>query len=314
MKYLLPIAAMLLVGSSHTYADPPITAVAVAPDGKQVVLGSQLGIEIRSLPDLNVTGKLATQLEHVHDLKFSPDGQSLLAAGGSPAQSGQVEVWNWPKRERIHETDGHEDVVYRVAWSPDGAQWLSCSGDGRCFVFSARTGQHVAQYEGHSRGALAGVFLDEHVIASAGIDQTIRLWNVTDGSHQRTLDNHAGTVNDIALQPSSANGASDIVATVSEDRTVRVWKPRIGRLVRFTRLASVPRCLAWSSDGKKLHVGCNDGHVRVVDAETMEIEAEIDGRVGRIYELVVDSAGKYVVTAGERRVCILLAKDFEERR
>ena len=70
---------------------------------------------------------------------FSPDGQRLLAAGGSPAESGRVEVWNWTKRERIREVREHDDVVYRVAWSPNGEQWLSCGADGRCSVFSEAT-------------------------------------------------------------------------------------------------------------------------------------------------------------------------------
>ena len=287
-----------------------MTALAFASDRKQVVVGSQLGIEIRSLPDLTVTGKLSTELEHVHDLKFSPDGLSLLAAGGSPGESGRVEVWSWPKSELIREVGGLDDVVYRVAWSPHGTQWVTCSGDGRCLLFSAATGERVAQYEGHSRGVLAGVYLDDHIVATAGIDQTIRLWKCADGSHQRTLDNHVGTVNDIAVRPTQTNQAVDVIATISEDRTVRVWQPRIGRLMRFARLESVPRSLAWSSDGTTMYVGCNDGRVRIIDAESMEIEAEVDGLVGRIHELAVDSAGGYIVTAGETgcRVVSLGAK------
>jgi len=100
---------------------------------------------------------------------------------------------------------------------------VTCSGDGRCLVISAATGERVAVYEGHSRGVLAGGFLDDRTIASAGIDQTIRVWSCVDGSHQRTLDNHVGAINDIAVRPSTANQAGDIIATLSEDRTVRLW-------------------------------------------------------------------------------------------
>jgi len=69
----------------------------------------------------------------------------------------------------------------------------------------------------------------------------------------------------------------------------------------------VPRSLAWSRDGTKIYIGCNDGRVRIIDGESMEIEAEIDGLVGRIHELVVHSAEGYIVTAGEkscRVVCV----------
>jgi hypothetical protein len=69
--------------------------------------------------------------------------------------------------------------------------------------------------------------------------------------------------------------------------------------MRFTRLATVPRSLAWSSDATKLYVGCNDGRVRIIDAESMEVEAEIDGLVGRVYELAVMQNRNEILTAGE---------------
>ena len=298
MKYALFLAMLAMMVSAR--AETPITAIARAPDGKQVVLGSQLGIEIRSLPDLEVVAKFSTDLEHVHDLQFSPDGQRLLAAGGSPSESGRIEVWNWPKRERIREVREHDDVVYRVDWSPNGEQLLTCSADGRCSVFLKVTQERIAAYDGHSRGVLAGVYLDDRMIATAGIDQTIRLWNPLDGSHQRTLDNHVGTVNDIAVRPASTGQAADVIASISEDRTVRLWQPRIGRLMRFVRLPSVPRCLDWSRDGTRIFVGCNDGMVRLIDAESMQVVAELDGGVGRIYDLEADADLGYILTAGER--------------
>lgn len=299
MKHIVCLAMFLLIGEIGVSADPPITALEIAVDGKQVVLGSQLGIEIRSLPELAVIKKLPTELEHVHDLKFSPDGQTLLAAGGSPAESGRVEVWSWQKGEQIRVVDGHDDLVYRVAWSPNGTQWVTSSGDGQCLVISAATGEQLARYEGHSRAVLSLCYLDDQTIVSVGADQTIRLWNSAEGLSLRTLDNHVGTVNGVAVRPASTDQTVEVMATISEDRTVRLWQPRIGRLIRFTRLVSVPRSLAWSSDAKKLYVGCNDGRVRTLDAESMEITDELDGLVGRIHELAVEPVGGRILTAGE---------------
>jgi WD40 repeat protein len=277
-----------LIGGGAVAA-PPITAAAFAPDGKQVVLGSQEGIEVRSWPELKVVSHRKTELSHVHDLAFSPDGKTLLAAGGSPAKSGTVEVIGWPDGKLVRRVAEHKDLVYRVAWSPDGSRWATASADSTCRVYAAETGKLVARFEGHSRPVLALAFLPggENVV-SVGVDQTLQLWEAASGKHIRTLDNHTGTVNDVAARPAPPGDSPPVVASVGEDRTVRLWQPTTGRLVRFTRLESVPRAVAWSPKGDRLLVGCNDGKLRVLDFETLDVACEKQGLEGRIHTLVAD--------------------------
>ena len=118
----------------NLHHDAPITAVALAPDGRFVVLGSQKGIEVRDYPALSLVSRWKTRLINVHDLRFSPDGLTLLAVGGSPSEFGMIEIWNWPKKTCLSSSKVHRDVVYRVAWSPNGAHWATASGDGECHV------------------------------------------------------------------------------------------------------------------------------------------------------------------------------------
>ena len=284
----------------HLQADPPITAAALAPDGKQVAIGSQNGIVVRSWPELVAVESLATELLHVHDLRFSPDGQTLLVAGGAPAEAGITEMWSWPVGNLIRSVAGDEDVIYRVAWSPDGKQWATAGGDGICQTFDSRTGERLARYAGHSRAVLGLCYMpDGKTIASVGVDQTLRLWDSHTGEHHRTLDNHVGTINGVAVSPVVSEQSSTVVATIAEDRTVRFWQPSIGRLVRFARLPSVPRSLVWSSDASRLYVGCNDGRVRIVDTKSVETVGDIDGMDGRINELVLDSAKGRLLIGGE---------------
>lgn len=287
-------------------APAPITAAAFSPDATTVVLGSQGGVEIRSWPQLKVTKKLSTDLVNVHDLGIAPDGKSLLIAGGTPAEVGIVEIVGWPNGKPIRRIESHSDVVYRVAWSPDGTQWVTASADGRCQVYSSSTGDRLARYEGHSRAVLAVAYLpDGKTIASAGVDQTLRLWDSATGKHLRTLDNHVGTINGLAIRPADVDSPLPIVVTVSEDRTVRIWQPSIGRLMRFARLPSIPRAVAWSAKGDYLYVGCNDGQVRILDFTTMEIVQSIEGLDGRIHELLVDPATRRLLAAGQSGIRLL---------
>lgn len=278
------VCSVLLVAPLS--AAPPVTAAAFTPDGKQVVLGSQSGIEIRSWPELKVASQLKAELGHVHDFAFSPDGKALLAAGGAPAEEGAVEVLSWPDGKRIRRITGYKDLVYRVAWSPDGSHWAAAGADGTCRVYAAESGKQITRYEGHSRAVLAVSFLpDGKTVVSAGVDQTLQVWEAATGKPVRTLDNHLKAVNDLAVRPGVAADAPPVVASVGEDHTVRLWQPTTGRMMRFKKLESVPRAVVWSSDGTRLLVGCNDGAVRVLDPDTLEVVADKRVLEGRVHTL-----------------------------
>jgi len=262
---------------------------------------------------MEVSGSIDTQLDQVHDLCFSPDGKRLLAAGGSPAEEGAAEVLEWPSQKRLDRIVLHEDVIYRVAWSPDGSKWATASGDGTCSVVEAKSGTRVARYEGHSRPVLSlGFSKDASAILSVGVDQTLRLWDSTNGEHRRTLDNHVGTVNALAILPEIANEPQDAlpmtIATISEDQTVRIWQPAIGRLMRFAKLASIPRAVAWSTAGDRIYVGCNDGHIHEVDPESMEILNQFECLDGRIHEIAIDPKGQRILAVGETGFRVHLLK------
>lgn len=253
----------------------PITAAACSLDGKDLVVGSQHGIQIRSTDDLSLVATLPTKLEHVHDLKFSPDGQTLLAAGGSPAEFGAVELWDWATRSLLRTVSDHDDLVYRVAWSPDGEQWATAGWDAVCHAYDTASGEKRSTYTGHSRPLLAIDYLpDGEMIVSAGIDQTIQLWQADSGIAVRTLSNHVNTVNDIAVAPSSATDAPPILVSLSDDMTARLWQPTNGRLVRFAKLPSKPLSVAWLSDSQRFVVGCQDGTLRWFDAATLAQQRE----------------------------------------
>jgi WD40 repeat protein len=79
------------------------------------------------------------------------------------------------------------------------------------------------------------------------------------------------------------------------DRTVRFWQPTIGRLLRFVKLPSEPRAVAWTNDGKSAIVACVDGRVRVVDPETAEVRSDLECLSGVAHCLAVTQDGIAIV-------------------
>jgi WD40 repeat protein len=284
MRHALPqflaAVALPLLAIRAAQAAPPATALAASPDGSHVVAGSTAGVEIRSAADLAPQGRLTTNLEHVAALAFSPDGTYLAAAGGVPAESGLVEVYAWPQLELVRRWDFAVDLVYAVDWSADGSSLAAACFDGTAWQLSVQPADETADrqwHPGHSRGLTAVCLLpiaagggDVPLAVTAGIDQTLRVIDVRTGKPLRTLHNHTAGVHALAVQPTS-DAPLPVVASISDDRTVRFWQPTIGRMMRFVRLETTPLCLSWCSDGSRLITGCADGALRVINPQTAAV-------------------------------------------
>jgi WD40 repeat protein len=288
---------IILVLPAPAGAQPPITALAFSPDGEQIIVGLQLGLEVRRWPSLEVVRELATSLPQVHDAAFSPEGRRLLVGGGAPAAYGGFELFSWPDGELRHERFDHEDVVYAVDWAADGTEFATAAGDELVVTWNANDGTRKRTLVGHSRRVLALAYVPgTDLLVSAGADQSLRLWNRTSGKLVRTLDNHTDIVRDLAARPS--RDGLPMIASAGADRTVRFWQPTIGRLVRFARLPAEPLSLAWTADGAQLAVSCTDGHVRVIDPETVEIVSDHALIDGWAYELARARSGRNLAVGG----------------
>jgi WD40 repeat protein len=297
----MSVSAICLLLTSAIAANenlPSVTAVAFTPDGIAVVVGSQAGLEVRSWPELNHVRSLPTELYHVHDLAFSPDGKTLAVVGGAPAESGAFELLGWPSGELVHRASPHSDLIYAVDWQADSTRFATGSADRSVGIHDAVSAKTIQVLQGHSRGVMAVEYLPGQVgLATAGIDESLRLWDVANSKVLRTLPNHTRAVHDLAVCPIGSETAP-ILASIGADRTVRLWQPTLGRLMRFVRLKSIPLAVAWTDDGLRLVAACKDGSVHLIDSETVEVLKEIPAVDGVAYCLAV-APDRSVVVGGQ---------------
>ncbi len=116
-----------------------------------------------------------------------------------------------------------------------------------------------------------------------------------DGSRLRTLNNHTATVTDLALRRPPGDETLQLVST-SEDRTVRLWQPSIGRMIKFIRLESIPRRVI-AQQPHELVAACDDGSLVVIDCEEMKVVKTIKTQIAPIHEMVLASPGILVAGA-----------------
>ncbi|GLV60345.1 hypothetical protein KDH_71650 [Dictyobacter sp. S3.2.2.5] len=88
----------------------------------------------------------------VDALAWSPNGQYIASGGGKQEQQQQrtdqtypVQIWRAATGQTISVFNGHVDVIYALAWSPDGTR-IASGGTRMMATWAANTGVVIGQY------------------------------------------------------------------------------------------------------------------------------------------------------------------------
>lgn len=113
------------------------------------------------------------------------------------------------------------------------------------------------RFSGHTAAVLAvDVSPDSSLIASAGIDKTIKLWG-RDGTKVATLKGHTAAVKAVDFSPDG-----QILASASEDGIIKLWK-RNGQLLRTLKGHTASVWIAFSPDGQFFASASWDATVKI---------------------------------------------------
>ncbi len=95
-----------------------------------------------------------------------------------------MQVWDATDGGHPYTYRGHSDVVWAVAWSPDGKRIASGSNDKTVQVWDATDGGHPYTYRGHTSDVLAVAWSPDGGRIASGSgdpsnqvpDHTVQVW------------------------------------------------------------------------------------------------------------------------------------------
>ena len=267
---MLTIGPTTLSAAEPEVLEPPVTCLCISASGDYVIDGSQAGIRIRRWQDLAVEAEHPVPCAQIHDCRISADESKLVVVGGDPGQTSFVGVYSWPGVSKIWSRHFGEDVLYAGSFAHSGEVLALAGHDHGVYLMDVNNGDPQPALSGHSKPVTdVQILNDGRTLLSCSIDQTIRVWDYQTRSIVRSLNNHTRPVTAMAIRP--VTEGLPMIASVGQDRTVRLWQPTIGRLVRFCRLKSPANALTWTNTGDRIIAGCRDGCVYSIVADTLEI-------------------------------------------
>lgn len=134
---------------------------------------------------------------------------------------------------------------------------------------------------------------DGRRIVSASKDETVRIWDATNGAQLAVLRGHQGPVYSVAYSPDGQR-----IVSASADKSVRIWDATNGSPITVLRgHTGRAQFAAFSPDGRHIVSSSDDRTVRIWDATKGAQLAILRGHEGPVYSVAYSPDGQRIVSA-----------------
>lgn len=194
--------------------------------------------------------------------------------------------------------------------SRDGQTIVTAGGDsllyrpGTVVAWKAADGSRIGEFVGHPTAVWAAKFsADGKLLATAGYDGLVRIWDATTRQPKHDCKKHKGWARAVAFSPDGSR-----LASAGEDGTIVLWDPSTGAEVKsIAAHDGAATCLAFAPDGQTLASGGSDKLVKLWNPIDGGEKTTFEGHGDAIWAVAYSPDGQTLASGGADRTLRLWA-------
>ena len=160
--------------------------------------------------------------------------------------------------------EAHTAAAAEAQFNPTGAMLATASGDCTVKVWDTVRGANVMTLRASGSGvAFVSTSISDKLVAGAGVDGVVSVWQSDTRRLRYSLTGHTGRVNVVRFAPDGKT-----LVSAGKDRSAKLWDMSSGRRLRSLNGSSSCLALTVGSDSRQMCTGHKDHKIRLWDIRT----------------------------------------------
>ncbi|KAI5106512.1 WD repeat-containing protein 48, partial [Silurus meridionalis] len=242
----------------------------------------------------------------VNALQLDPALNRLFTAG----RDSIIRIWSVNQHKQdpyIASMEHHTDWVNDIVLCCNGKTLISASSDTTVKVWNAHKGFCMSTLRTHKDYVKALAYAkDKELVASAGLDRQIFLWDVNTltalTASNNTVTTSSLSGNKDSIYSLAMNQMGTVIVSGSTEKVLRVWDPRTcAKLMKLKGHTDNVKSLLLNRDGTQCLSGSSDGTIRLWSLGQQRCIATYRVHDEGVWALQVNEAFTHVYSGGRDR-------------